>query len=125
MRARLERGVDGCAARRIAGLPERERFGVMDAVVSVEAFAEDCVVLDDDGADHRARAGERRATSGEVDRAADVVDVMHVGRTVVQNRDQNIGGAMLPSSAEEGRPKAGVVLARKSYSSDQHHPVCA
>ena len=56
MRAWLQIRVDGRAACCVTGLLERDGFGMTDASVSVEAFADDAAILDDDGPDHRPRA---------------------------------------------------------------------
>ena len=47
MRAWLQIRVDGRAASCVTGLLERDDFGMTDAIVSVEAFADDAAILDD------------------------------------------------------------------------------
>ena len=72
MRARLERHVEGRAARRVAGLLERDRLGVADAVVLVPALPHDLAVSHDDRADERMVAGLAASALGQLERALEV-----------------------------------------------------
>ena len=76
VRAGLEVRVQGRAPCRGAGPAERVHLGVRLARGMVIALAHDAVVLHDDGADERVRAGATCRPPGEAERAAHVADVV-------------------------------------------------
>jgi len=70
VRVRFERDVGGRAARSPAGLFERQRLGVLHALVGVEALADDAAPgVRDDAPDERAGAHEPAPPRSEVERA--------------------------------------------------------
>ena len=73
MRARLERHIQRCAARAIAGLRERPGLGVVDGLVFVPTLADDVAVLDDDCSDERMIFDLAAAAFCELERPLDVV----------------------------------------------------
>ena len=75
MRARLERHVEGRAARCVARLLERDRLGVPDSVVGVPALPHDLAVSHDDRADKRIVAGLAASLLGQFERAEEVTHV--------------------------------------------------
>ena len=69
MRVRLKRDISRCAARKLARLFERQRLGVLDALVDVEALADDLAAfVHDDASDERARTHLPRRARGEFER---------------------------------------------------------
>ena len=78
VRARLQVEVQRGAARALAGLRQRDDFGVLHARVGVEAAAHHLAVAHQHGAHHGVRAGQRAALARQVERFAHVRGV-HVG----------------------------------------------
>ena len=70
--ARLERHVEGRAARGVSGLLERDRLGVADSVVLVPALPHDLAVAHDDGADEGMVAGLAPPALGQLERPLEV-----------------------------------------------------
>jgi hypothetical protein len=75
MSARLERNVHRRATRGVAGGAERFGLRVPLARPAVIALADDALVFDDDGPDHRIGTGAALSLPGERECAAHVGDV--------------------------------------------------
>ena len=73
VRAGLQIEIERGAARLLAGLRERDNFGVMEPGVGVEAAAHDFAIAHQDRAHQRIGAGQRPAFARQVERFAHVL----------------------------------------------------